>query len=38
MMPARKNQFKEFPAVAGFAFSIATNNAWQKFFNSQFAG
>jgi len=37
-MPARKNQFKEFPAAPGFALSIAANNVRQKFFNSQFAG
>jgi hypothetical protein len=36
IMPARKNQFKEFPAVPGSALAIAANNVRQKFFNSQF--
>jgi hypothetical protein len=35
MMPAPKNQFKEFLAAPGPALAIAANNVRQKFFNSQ---
>jgi hypothetical protein len=39
IMPARKNQFKEFPAgsrLPTVGRTIAANNVRQKFFNSQF--